>query len=153
MSNIFQRAQRILNERGQKFAPSGSIIETYAFTGCIQCGICGAPYRRKRTAINTKYDKTVWICATFNTLGKSEYDSQQIPENILRQKVNEAGGLDQISATRIPDHNRITFILKDGRTVETKWQHTSRRESWTPKMKQAARERQQKILNERRCSM
>jgi len=41
----------------------------------------------------------------------------------------------------VPEDNRLRFILKDGRTAERTWADRSRRESWTPEMRQAAAER------------
>lgn len=41
----------------------------------------------------------------------------------------------------VPAHNQLRYILKDSSTVNVEWQHHSRKESWTPEMKQAARER------------
>jgi len=41
----------------------------------------------------------------------------------------------------VPGPNALIFIYEDGRRVELAWAHTSRRESWTPEMKQAAREK------------
>jgi hypothetical protein len=71
-------------------------------------------------------------------LGKSECDSQQIPEDILIEKINEVGGLDKIKEIIVPDRFRLTFIMKDGSTVEAEWRHRSRRESWTNEMKRQA---------------
>jgi len=42
------------------------------------------------------------------------------------------------------------FIFSDGHPEERVWQDRSRAESWTEEMRQAARERQQKIAAERR---
>jgi len=106
----------------------------------IRCGQCGAAYRRKHAAAGSKYEKIVWICATFNTLGKSECASQQIPEDILMEKVAEVGGLENIANIIVPDHFRITFNMKDGTTIETEWRHRSRSESWTEEMRKAAGE-------------
>ena len=158
----FQRAQKILNERGKKYAPNRTMAKTYAFSGYIQCEICGKNYRRKHANTGNKYEKIVWICATFNTLGKSVCSSQQIPENILMEKAAEVLELpefdesifhDNISRINVPGHNRLIFIFRDGHEVEVAWQNPSRRESWTEDMKQTARDRefqrQQKIIEER----
>lgn len=40
-------------------------------------------------ASGTKYEKPVWICATFNMKGKDACASQQIPEAILLEKTRE----------------------------------------------------------------
>ncbi|HCC34151.1 MAG TPA: recombinase family protein, partial [Ruminococcaceae bacterium] len=145
--------------RAAKFYPQKSAAAEFPFTGRIVCEKCGHHYRRKHTAIGTRYEKIVWICSTFNTSGKSVCAAQQIPEPILQAKTAEVLGLSafdesvfaaQISDIRVPAHNTLVFVFRDGRRVEADWQNPSRRESWTKEMKQAARERQLKILEERR---
>lgn len=53
--------------------------------------------------------------------------------------------VDQIAEIRIPAHNKLTFVFRDGHTVDIDWQNPSRRESWTEYMKQVAREHQQNL--------
>ena len=115
--------------------------ENYPFTGLIRCGKCGAYYRRKHNNAGSKYEKIVWICDTFNTLGKGECDAQQIPEAILEEKAAEAGGLDGIAGIIATERNALEFILKDGQKVQTGWENPSRRHSWTPEMREAARQK------------
>ncbi len=131
---------------------------TYPFTGKIHCGECGARYCRKHAAIGTKYEKIVWICNTFNSLGKSMCASQQIPESILMNKVAEVLGTPvfeptlftkEIAKIQVPAHNLLTFVFHDGHTVNVEWQNPSRRESWTEEMRQVARERQQECIRKR----
>ncbi|MCL2299407.1 MAG: recombinase family protein, partial [Firmicutes bacterium] len=115
--------------------------EGYAFTGLIRCGICGAPFGHKIAGSAPKYKKSVWICNTFNTLGKAHCPSQMIPEDILQAKLDEAGGMEGLHEIIVPGSFLLSFIYKDGRRVDLTWQHPSRRDSWTPEMKQAAREK------------
>ncbi len=51
---------------------------------------------------------------------------------------------------RVPAPYTLVIVRPDGTEITRKWQHQSRRESWTPEMKQAARERQLKINEERK---
>ena len=136
----FDAVQAEIARRELKHGPKKPAKPHYPFSGMIRCGKCGAGYRRKHAAAGSKYEKIVWICSTFNSLGKTECDSQQIPEDILWEKVHEIGGLAQVAEITVPDHNRLLFRLKDGSTAETEWHHRSRRESWTDEMKQQARE-------------
>ena len=130
-------------------------VKQYAFTGLIRCGKCGAPYKRKHAAAGSKYEKIVWICGTFNELGKEECASQQIPEDILEAKAAEVLGMPFgetalrtfISEIIVPGPGQLTFIFEDGRRVDAAWEHPSRRASWTPEMKEAAR---QKALQQHR---
>ena len=147
---IFSTVQNEFLRRSRKVQTTG-VKPSYPYTGIIKCGICGAAYKRKHTAIGTKYDKIVWICSTFNSLGKSFCASKQIPEAILNAKVAEALDLTefdetlmhaQISEIRVISHSTLRFILHDGQVIDRDWENPSRRESWTDEMKQAARERQ-----------
>jgi len=122
---------------------------THPLTGLIKCGICGSPYKRKYAAAGTKYEKIVWICSTFNSLGKSACPSQQIPENILDAKTEEAGGFERLIEIRVPGSGKLKFIYED-REIDLTWSNPSRRHSWTEQMKQVARDRQNKIIEERR---
>ena len=114
------------------------------FTGLIRCGICGAGYRHKIFGSAKKYKKPVWICATFNTLGKNHCASQQIPEDILQAKTLEAGGFEGLQEILVPGPFALSFLYSDGRCVDLNWQHPSRAQSWTPEMREAARAKAQK---------
>jgi len=46
----------------------------------------------------------------------------------------------RIKEIRIPQHNQLLIICRDGSEILHKWQDRSRRESWTGEMRQAARE-------------
>lgn len=157
--DIFAKVQQELSRRAKLYgAPCGNEPK-YCFTGMIHCNLCGRPYRRKITAIGTKYAKPVWVCWTFFTLGKEYCASQRIPESILIVKTSEVLGytdwdreilLQQISEIQVPGHNRLVYVFRDGHTQEITWQNPSRRESWTDEMKQKARERQLEIAERRR---
>lgn len=154
----FAKVQSEIERRAVKFNPKPQPIKTYLFTGLINCGLCGKHYRRRQANAGSKYAKPVWICETLNTLGKKYCPSIQVPESILISKTAEVLGTSDlneellkksISDIQIPDHNRIVYLFKDGRSVEVTWGNPSRRESWDEAMKQVARERQLAI-NERK---
>lgn len=124
-------------------------VAFHLFTGLIHCGLCGRHFRRKIAGAGRKYAKPVWICSTLNTYGKSSCPAQQIPETILSAKTTEVLGctdwdreflLQHILEIQVPEHNHLIYVFRDGRTQEVIWQNPSRRESWTEKMKQKARE-------------
>ena len=146
---IFEAVQLEFSQRAAKYQPNKQTPATYPFTGRIICESCGHHYRRKHAAAGTKYEKIVWICSTFNSLGKSACSNQQIPENILETKTVEAGGFARLIEIRVLGPGQLKFIY-EYREVELTWSNPSRRHSWTEEMKQAARERQNKILQERR---
>jgi len=136
----FKAVQAEMARRAARFQTSAHAPITYPLSGLVKCGTCGAGYRRKHAAAGTKYEKIVWICGTFNTLGKEHCSSQQIPDRILRAKLAEAGGLEGLQEILVAGHGQLVFLYKDGRRVELPWSNPSRSQSWTPEMKQKARE-------------
>lgn len=105
----------------------------YEFTGKILCEKCGCKYRRKKLASG----KVVWICPTFNRLGKAYCASQQIPDAILQDLVRSI----EFDLIRIPCANTVTIITKFGEEITRTWENPSRSESWTPEMREKARRR------------
>ena len=155
----FTKVQQELARRAEKFPNTAQKAKEHPFTGLIRCGFCGKYFRRKITASGTKYAKPVWICPTFNIYGKDVCSAQQIPEKILIEKTSEVLGtadwdretlLSSISEIWVPEHNLLMYVFRDGHTEEVAWQNPSRRESWSDEMKQAARERQLRMIERRR---
>jgi site-specific DNA recombinase len=131
---IFDAVQAEIARRAEHFNPNAQASRAYPLTGLIQCGKCGATYKRKTTAYNI-----VWICSTFDRMGKHICDSQQIPDDILNEKLDEVGGLDAVREIIVPDKNQLLFRMRDGKTIEIEWQNRSRRDAWTPEKREAAR--------------
>lgn len=155
----FSKVQQELARRSEKFPDTAQKAKEYLFTRLIRCGFCGKHFRRKITASGTKYAKPVWICPTFNIYGKDVCSAQQIPEKILIEKASEVLGtadwdretlLSCISEIRVPEHNLLTYVFRDGHTEEVAWQNPSRKESWSEAMKQCERERQLQVIERRR---
>ena len=46
---------------------------------------------------------------------------------------------DKIENIIVPQANSLLFVFKDGHTVKQTWKDRSRKESWTPEMKEQAR--------------
>ena len=151
-----ERVQEEIQRRNEHYHPTRQEQRTYAFTGMIRCGTCGATFRRK--TVGQKDKKPVWICSTYNTEGKAACASQQIPEAILEAKCAEALGIpafdeavfkQNIQEIQVPAHNRLVFHFMDGSIQTLDWQNPSRRDSWTPEMKEQARRK----TNERNASI
>ena len=148
--DTFNRVQIELKKRAAKYTSVPPYCSKYLFTGLLHCKFCGKRFQRKLTSSGKKYPKkAVWICEGFQRRGKDFCHSQRIPEPILINKTSEALGLDSfdretllehITEIQVPEHNRLVYVFKDGHTQEITWQSLSRRESWTPEMKQKARE-------------
>jgi len=96
------------------------------------------------TPPTTRITRRSAICKTFNTLGKEHCTSQQIPDDILRAKLAEADGLEGLEEILVVGHGQLAFLYKDGRRVELSWSNPSRSQSWTPEMKEQARQHARK---------
>lgn len=145
----FNAVQEEIRRRAEKHTHPGVKQKTYPFTGLVICGSCGKHYRRKVTKTGS-----VWICSTFNTLGKAYCASKQIPENTLISVTGEVvGGIDtlrdKITTIRAEKDNTLIFCFKDGSESVKRWQDRSRAESWTKEMKEEAR---QKALERRKSN-
>lgn len=132
--DTFQKAQAVRAERAAIFKSEGTRTIT-PFTSRIVCGDCGKKYKRK--IANGKH---FWQCSTFQSLGKEFCPtSKQIPEEVLIALSEELGGMDFITEIFVPAPNKLIFTLTDGTTTEREWKDRSRRESWTPERREAAR--------------
>ena len=137
----FNAVQEEIKRRADKHTHPGMKQKTYPFTGMVVCGGCGKHYRRKVTKTGS-----VWICSTFNTMGKAYCPSKQIPESILVSITEEVLGstdalYDKITAIRAEKDNTLVFCFEDGSETVKRWQDRSRTESWTEEMKEAARQK------------
>ena len=141
----FNAVQAEIARRAAKHTHPGRSQKTYPFTGLLTCDNCGKHYRRKVTATGP-----VWICTTYNTLGKAACASKQIPEAALTAVTAEVIGTDtfdtealhnKITAVRVADKNTLVFCFKDGTEAVKRWADRSRAESWTSEMRDAARKK------------
>jgi DNA invertase Pin-like site-specific DNA recombinase len=144
---------RLLAERerrAEKYMPVGSRgpRKTYPFSGKLVCGHCGAHFRRKTVRDGDKC-RIFWMCGTFNSKGKAHCNARQIPEAILKDTTAQALGLSEfdaelfkktVSKIRAPEDGVLIFSLRNGPDIRVEWQNKSRRYSWTPEMRQTARE-------------
>lgn len=119
----------------------------YPFSSKLVCMGCGKRYRRK-----TKATKVVWACSTFDKKGKAACStSKQVSEEILIDVTTQVLGLEAFDADQfertiqeilVGPGNTLRYIFRNGNVVDTIWQAPSRASSWTPEMKQAARQRE-----------
>ena len=130
----FDRVQAIRQSRAARLNTTGKdYTARYPFSGLIVCANCGAHYRRKVT-----HTGPVWMCATYNKLGRKGCQSKAIPEATLQALLPSVEGVEQI---RAENNNCLVIKYSDGREERRVWQDRSRAESWTPEMKEKARER------------
>lgn len=134
----YNAVQAEIKRRAEKYAKPHRNKGNYLFSGLLVCGICGKHYRRKETAAGP-----VWICPTYNSMGKAACRSKRIPESILIDTtISVVGSLEaltgKITAVRAENGNRLVFCFPDGTESVKRWQDRSRADSWTEEMKNAA---------------
>ena len=138
--------------------------EFTVFSGMIRCGKCGKHFCRCSANAGTKYSKPVWGCRSSSHYGMSYCDmGQKIPENILLEitcsllNINEPDDdviKNKIEEIIVPERNVLIFKFKDGQEKRMEWENPSRRNSWTPEMKEKARQRalaRNKAKKEKEC--
>ena len=134
-------AQEEIMVRAEKYTGADT-TNTYPFTGKLVCANCGKHYRRKTTK-----SRVVWICTTYNSMGKAVCDSKAIPEETLIQVTNEVLGIDtfypalfaeDVVNIKVENGNQLIFALRGGATVTKQWKDRSRSESWTPEKRAVA---------------
>lgn len=132
-AEIFKAVQEEKVQRQSHYLKKKTTRKSYPFSRILVCNNCGKNYRRKTTKTGI-----VWICSTYNTMGKSACSSKQIPEATLDEIALNIGDFTQI---KVCDNNTLIFQLSDGSEKEIHWADRSRSQSWTDEMKQAAREK------------
>lgn len=131
----YNSVQLEMHRRAQKYGKRQT-SEKYPFSGMITCAGCGKHYRRKVTATGP-----VWICSTYNTLGKSACPSKAIPESTLMEIAAMVSATGEITAVTAHNDNTLEFTLADGTVTVKQWQDRSRAASWTAEMRATAREK------------
>ncbi|GMB10627.1 MAG: recombinase family protein [Candidatus Improbicoccus devescovinae] len=163
---IFDKVQNEIRRRAEIYKPKNKLKSEskYLFTSKIKCEICGKNYRRKINGVGTKYEKAVWICSSFNLKGKFECSSKQVPEEILKSKIAEILNLSEfneekfkekfkeINLIEISKAGSLNFIFQNGTIMRKVWSYKSRSESWTPEMKEKARQKSLERSNQNACN-
>lgn len=133
--NTYNAVQLEMYRRAQKYGKQQTSGK-YPFSGMITCALCGKHYRRKVTATGP-----VWICSTYNTLGKDACPSKAIPESTLMEIAATVSATGEITAVTAHNNNTLEFTLADGTVTVKQWQDRSRAASWTAEMRATAREK------------
>lgn len=129
--DVYDAVQSEIERRDAKYSDADKRRQT-PLAGKVFCGICGKRCRRKK-----RHDRQVWICNTFNVHGKNACPAKAVPEDILMPMVD---GI-EIERIDVCSNNLIRITASDGSVMERTWSLASRRDSWTPEMKEKAREK------------
>ncbi|MHB8964028.1 MAG: recombinase family protein, partial [Saccharofermentanales bacterium] len=120
------------------------------FTGKIRCPFCGKKY--KRIAYHGCFG---WNCSTYQTQGKSACFGKRIPEDTIKMVAADVLGLTEFSEDvftteilyiDVPEPNQMLFVFRNGNKTTRIWEDRSRATSWTPEMRERAR---QKTISQR----
>lgn len=140
----FDTAQVRLNELSRQ-AEKREKPTRSTFSGLIRCGLCGSTYKRV-----TCRGKHFWNCTTFQTKGKAECPAKKIPAETLESLTCEVLGTEvldpdmvrsKITMIRAEKNNVAVFCMDNGPEIVKRWKDRSRAESWSPEMKEQARQR------------
>lgn len=137
----FELAQQIRQQRIVIYKSRDVTKIRYPYSGLIVCGCCGDKYRHRSTKI-----RKFWSCETYNRSGKAACASKSVPDDELDRitstiinDINEASIY--IDKIEVKENNTLIYYMKDGRVLDFKWEDYSRKKSWTPEMKEAARQK------------
>ena len=139
----FEAAQEIVRQHAERRRDCAQ-PQRSEFTTKIRCPFCGQAYKRV-----TSNGTVGWNCSTYQDKGKRYCRGKKIPEAVLKALVADVLELPcyeapemeaQIDHIEVPADNHLTFFLKNGHIEERIWKDRSRRESWTPEMKEKARQ-------------
>ena len=140
----FDAAQRLLAKLRES-TPVRSPWKKSAFTSMITCAVCGRKYKRC-----TCGKRHFWNCPTAVQTDLPSCGTSQIPEKLLYDLAAQVLGLTQfdepvfrekVKSIDALQDKTLVFHFYDGSTVARHWEHTSRAKSWTPEMKEKARQR------------
>ena len=139
----FEAAQEIVRQHAERRRDCAQ-PQRSEFTTKIRCPFCGQAYKRV-----TSNGTVGWNCSTYQDKGKRYCRGKKISEAVLKALVADVLELPcyeapemeaQIDHIEVPADNHLTFFLKNGHIEERIWKDRSRRESWTPEMKEKARQ-------------
>lgn len=138
----FKLAQKI---RKARFTLRPQKTSLHYYSNMLICNYCGKRYKFKNTKYHVKYE-----CSTYNDLGKKYCSSKAVPEEALIKIANTLMGTTEFNKEMfrklvnyiiVKDNNILEFHFHDRITKEIHWIDRSRSESWTPEMREKARQR------------
>lgn len=140
----FRKAQKIKAERA-KNKTKNCRSKSYTFTNILKCANCGKSYTHKVS----KYGD-YWSCRTYEMYGKDACRNKKVPNKYLERAAAEAMGIDEfdevlfkkiIEQVNVHEGQVLEFIFKNQTTKLVTWNFDSRRKSWTPEMRENAKQR------------
>ena len=143
-TEIFEQAYEIL-KRMEEQTKDRQKPKRSAFSGLIRCEICGQNYKRR-----ISHGITFWECSGYTKYGKAVCHGGRIHEDMLYELAVGVAPISEIEKMSAAD-NILTFHLKNGSVEKREWRLRSRSESWTPEMKETARQAAIKQRRDHKC--
>lgn len=148
----FKAVQEEMERRRNKIRVNPNPMRNSPFRSLIVCLHCGQHFHRRKNHSGTKYEKVFWSCLTANRQGKAACPSRRIPEDILTQKTLEVIGVESLDGINLRDYidqigikdRTLYYRMKNGGIKITKWEYPPKSLSWTPEMREQARQRRLK---------
>ena len=148
--DTFNKVQHLIAEKQKNTKVRTARDEKTLYRGMLVCDKCGKDYNRRITK-----NKAYWICSTYNFYGKESCPSKQIPEDILNEIVKSTLNLSSLNYETVNERltniivqdKQVKLSLKTGQEVTVPWAYQSRRASWTPEMREKARQKAMKGRN------
>lgn len=143
--DTWNKSQETRKARALKVKQFRPASDGYPFRSIVVCGQCGHMYLRKQS----KY-RVYWICHLYVGYGKEKCSAKQISQQELERVSCEALNMDVFEPTKVEKNikqiviyndNTMKFIFFDGKEVIKEWKVLSRKDSWTPEMREKAAER------------
>lgn len=140
----FEIVQHRLTDITEKATAGRKPRTTNEFTGHIRCPNCGRNFRRVQMR-----GASHWVCPTYYSEGKAYCQSKKIPEDTLRKTISDALHIipwdPEVFSNRVEymiavGPNALEVHMRSGTVNRMEWKDRSRSESWTPEMKEQARE-------------
>lgn len=140
----YQIVKERLQEASDYFTPTTPQSES-PFSKKMVCGYCGEYVKRAKNNA-----RTVWNCHRYLEEGKAGCKgAKQIRNDMLEELCCEVFGWESLDEKFIRKNvvkiivfaHKLTFEMADGTSIEKEWQNKSRSASWTPEMRERARQR------------
>ena len=140
----YQIVKERLQEASDYFTPTTPQSES-PFSKKMVCGYCGEYVKRAKNNA-----RTVWNCHRYLEDGKAGCEgAKQIRNDILEELCCEVFGWESLDEEFIRKNvvkiivfaHKLTFEMVDGSSIEKEWKNKSRSASWTPEMRERARQR------------
>lgn len=149
--DTFLRVQELIKQKAIKHGTTKQKQKmTFLFTNLLVCGCCGHFYRYKKSQYKSRYE-----CANYMNQGKEACGSKGIREDILVEVTKRVLNVDdfdrdslikKLNKIIVQNGNLLTFVFKNGTEKTVHWDSPSRKDSWTPEMKERMRESSSKIV-------